>query len=303
MKKSEEDQIIKNALKIGQKYLDNFRPDGNPDKEKIRQELCKRTFEGEPVYALVVDSPDEVMGAIREGAYHLYYTEYKSNGDTDRKAKKKAKESTEKIMRELRPHDCIWDYYMMAFYHAAYSQCPDQSHEFGRQDFFEAFCAGLGFYINLGSLGIGVCLPEAHTDDQNRIHRENGPAIVWGKTKQYFWHGTDVPREWIEDKDNVDPSLALTHQNIEQRRALCEILGWDRVLKQVKCKSISKDAFGELIECDLPDSPRSRFVRVRCATGRDFCLPVPAEMNTAHQAVAWTYGLDDPEDYAPEIRT
>jgi len=282
-------KVLDNAAKIGQKYLDAFHLDGKHDKEVIAKELNARTFEGEPVYALVVDSPDDVYDAIKEGLNHLL------NGN-----KKAVKEK----MAELDPCGCIWDYYLMAFYDAAYSQCHDQSDEFGRQSFFEAFKAGLGFYINLGNLAIGVCLPEAHRDDQNRIHRENGPAIVWGKSKRYFWHGTEIPAEWIECKSSINPSLGLTHRNIEQRHALCEILGWERILSATKYKVVDvNEKWGEeLIECDLPDAPKSKFVRVKCPTGRTFCLPVPQEMTRAHQAVAATFGMEE-EDYHPSVES
>ena len=33
--------------------------------------------------------------------------------------------------------------------------------------------------------------------------------------------------------------------------------------------------------------------RVRCGTGRDFCLPVPPECATALAANAWLYGVED----------
>lgn len=280
-------KVLAEAAKIGQKYLDAFHLDGKHDINVITAGLNKRTFEGEPVYAIVVESPDDVYPAIKKGLHHLL------KGD-----KKLIKET----LASLDPCGCIWDYYLMAFYDAAYSQCPDQSDEFGRQSFYNEFEAGLGFYINFGNFAIGVCLPKVHQDNQNRIHCESGPAITWGKSKRYFWHGVEVPEDWIEHKDKVKPSLGLTHRNIEQRRALCEILGWDKVLKAAKCRTISEDEMGELLEVDLPDAPGSKFVRVNCPTGRTFCLPVPQEMTTAHQAVAWTYNLDI-TNYEPEVRT
>ena len=52
-----------------------------------------------------------------------------------------------------------------------------------------------------------------------------------------------------------------------------------------------------------PASPwRARFLRVRCATGRDFVLSVPVAMTTALEANAWTYGMT-PEEYQLEVRT
>lgn len=144
---------------------------------------------------------------------------------------------------------------------------------------------------------------ELHRDETGRLHNPDGPSIRWRDGwATYHWRGTTVPAEWIENKDKVDPALALNWEKIEQRRCLAEILGWNRVLTAVKTREIQTDNFGTLLEADLPDAPRSRFVKVRCGTGRDFILPVPPEKKTAHEAVAWTYGMT-PEEYGPEVRT
>jgi hypothetical protein len=64
----------------------------------------------------------------------------------------------------------------------------------------------------------------------------------------------------------------------------------------------SSEEIGTLLEVNLPDSGKERFLRVRCGTGRVFCLPVPREMKTALQSNAWTYGLD-PSEFTLEVRT
>lgn len=75
--------------------------------------------------------------------------------------------------------------------------------------------------------------------------------------------------------------------------------------KKLNATTIEKDAdpeVGELVEVDIPDIGRERFLRVRCGTGRRFALPVPPEMTTALQANCWTYGIDETE-FNPEVRT
>lgn len=143
-------------------------------------------------------------------------------------------------------------------------------------------------------------------DDQGRLHNPDGPAVRFRDGfSVHAWRGTTVPAEWIESKDRVDPSVGLTHPNIEQRRAFCEILGWDRVLANLKPRVIQEDKdpqIGTLIEVDLPDAGASRFLRVECGTGRKFVLPVPNEMKSAREANAWTYGLTA-KQFNPEIRT
>ena len=145
-------------------------------------------------------------------------------------------------------------------------------------------------------------------DAERRLHSETGPAIAfsdgWGV---HAWHGQRIPANWIDDKASLTAKVALTWPNIEQRRAACEILGWNAVLTELKAKTIDKDPepeIGELVEVTIPDVGKERFLRVRCGTGRQFALPVPPDMKTALQANAWTYGIDDASKFVkPEIRT
>jgi hypothetical protein len=143
-------------------------------------------------------------------------------------------------------------------------------------------------------------------DEQGRLHNEFGPAIQYSDGfVLYSWHGTQVPSEWIEDKKDINPELALTWNNVEQRRCLCEILGWVNVLDKLNSVVINEDddpEIGVLLEVDIPEIGREKFLKVRCGTGREFALPVPPEMKTALQANAWTYGLE-PWEYKPELRT
>lgn len=149
-------------------------------------------------------------------------------------------------------------------------------------------------------------------DNQGLVHCEDGPAILYREGFSiYSWHGLQIPTGWL-DRTALTPIIALTHDNIEQRRAACEILGWDVILDELNATTIDKDEdplIGELVEVVINEinAPEiaiipSKFLRVTCGTGRNFTLPVPPDMTTALQANAWTYGLDDYQ-YKPEIRT
>lgn len=145
-------------------------------------------------------------------------------------------------------------------------------------------------------------------DEDDRLHCETGPAIRYRDGfSVYAWHGTRIPGEWIENRENLDVTIALTWENVEQRRCACEIIGWAKVLEKLNAKIINEDEdpqVGVLLEVELPDVGKERFLRVLCGTGREFALPVPPNMETALQANAWTFGMDDFRDWIkPEVRT
>jgi len=149
---------------------------------------------------------------------------------------------------------------------------------------------------------------EIHRDNEGRLHCETGPSIAYRDGwALWHWHGVSVPREWIEDKASLTAQKALTWSNVEQRRAACEILGWERILSALNARTINKDddpEIGELVEVEIPEIGLERFLRVRCGTGRRFALPVPPNMKTAVEANLWTYGYDTADrGLIPEVRT
>lgn len=145
-------------------------------------------------------------------------------------------------------------------------------------------------------------------DDQNRLHCENGPAIEYGDgTVVYAWHGVGVPDSWIADKENaLTADIALTWANVEQRRAACEILGWAKILDKLNATVVDEDEdpmIGTLLEVDIPEIGREKFLKVQCGTGRIFAIPVPPDMRTALEGNAWTFGLDPKQLRDLEVRT
>ena len=144
-------------------------------------------------------------------------------------------------------------------------------------------------------------------DDQGRVHSETDVAIKYRDgTGVYMWHGVRVPAEWINKKSELSAKTALTWENIEQRRAACEIVGWAKILRELNARTIDVDddpMIGTLVEVDIPDVGREKFLKVLCGTGREFALPVPPDMTTALGANAWTYDLDGDTLRKLEVRT
>lgn len=142
-------------------------------------------------------------------------------------------------------------------------------------------------------------------DDRSLPHCENGPSHRWRDGWElYYWHGTQVPKEWIMGKPDV--SEALHHENVEMRRVAAEIVGWHVVLKELNAKTIDKHdnpLVGEVVEVDIPEVGRERFLRVQCGTRREFALPIPPTVKTAKEAQAWLHHEDEGDFELPAMRT
>jgi len=146
-----------------------------------------------------------------------------------------------------------------------------------------------------------------HFDEEKRLHCETGPAIEYHDGNGvYSWHGTRIPGDWIENREKLSAKIALTWENVEQRRAACEILGWVNVLKELNATVIDEDddpEIGTLVEVDLPDLGKEKFLKVLCGTGRMFAIPVPPETKTALEGNAWTFDIDPNLLKNLEVRT
>ncbi len=142
-------------------------------------------------------------------------------------------------------------------------------------------------------------------DNEQRLHCENGYAVQycddWGVC---VWRGTVVPSEWVIER-SLDAKAAITCENMEQRNAACEILGWHNILNALNARIINKHSnplVGELLEVELPGAGRQRFLKVMCGTAREFALPVPPNMKRASQAQAWL-NFTTEDTFMPQVRT
>jgi hypothetical protein len=151
-----------------------------------------------------------------------------------------------------------------------------------------------------------------HIDDRNLPHCADGPSHRWRDGwSLYHWHGTRVPANWITDRANIRASEIMAERNVEVRRAGIEILGWPRIIDELGGKVIEASddpEIGVVIEMTLPDLAQpARFLRVKCATGRDFALGLPPDFaatggySLPHCAQAWVAGLHPAEWRKPSI--
>jgi len=267
-----EEEVLRNAKKRAQEWLDAFRLDGECDVDGIVRELSKITYKGKPCLACVVTSVEDCAKA-----FILCVSLFDKTGNVKEAA------------RALSPDRYIWDYYSMAFYDCACQALPRNDVEFMCHSLHEAFRLGLGYVINLGPLLIGVTRPEAHVDDNSMVHRDDGPAIIWGDKERFFWHGLEVPGEWINKRDSLSKEVFSSIENLELKRAFCEIVGWELLADMVGFKKIQSDDFGDLIEADLEDDEgkMARFADVRCpSTGRRYLIRTDPGIETCREALA-----------------
>lgn len=130
--------------------------------------------------------------------------------------------------------------------------------------------------------------------DKPVLHNASGPSVEYPDMKQYHWKGTRVPKQFIMDPGSVDLQLGLTLDNVEQRLAFCDIVGWEKIIKAFDSRLIDKDPddrFGELLEVDLPNAPKQRILRAKCGTGRWISLLASNTAKTAVEAGADSYGV------------
>ena len=153
---------------------------------------------------------------------------------------------------------------------------------------------------NLGRLHSGV--------DDN-ASRDHGPALSYPDGYAvYAWHGMPIPPDFIAQLDTLTAERIRDEGNAELRRVMLEHFGYERYVRECGAEAVQRDEFGVLWRVPMPDDEPLCMVEVRNATPepdgsrRTYWLRVPPRTRTAHEAVAWTFGLT-PEEYAPTIQT
>lgn len=152
----------------------------------------------------------------------------------------------------------------------------------------------------------------AALDPRGRLHSESGPAIAWADgTAIWAWHGVAVPDWVVTEPERITVHAIGAEPNLEVRRVMIERLGWERIVKEGGAELVHADATGKLWELSRTTDwswNRARFVEVINSTPEPdgsrhhYFIRVPPEMQTAKQAVAWTFDLGEIE-YRPLVET
>jgi uncharacterized protein DUF6745 len=135
-------------------------------------------------------------------------------------------------------------------------------------------------------------------DTRDRLHDAAGPALrfpdgwsVWA------WKGVEVPRRVIERPESITLASIDAEQNVQVRRCMIEIMTPERYIALGGADRVAQDETGILWRKTWLAFDAWAAVEVINATPepdgtcKHFFLQVPADITTAREAVAWTYGL------------
>ncbi len=198
-------------------------------------------------------------------------------------------------------------------------QAYSTAHEFAFFRFFDVYLAphalhALAHFNELVSgywLGQEVALLVRRPtvlarDSEGRLHSPGGKCLAypdgWGF---YAWHGLRVPEQVILAPERLSREDFFKEPNVEVRRVIQERMG-SRFVSELGGQVIDTGARGTLYEVRLPeDGPEgvARYVQVQDAsTPRQYVLRVPPTIQTAAEAVAWSFSCTL-EEYHPAQET
>lgn len=178
---------------------------------------------------------------------------------------------------------------------------------------------------------------QEHRDPEGQLHCMDGPALIsptrieyrqngrlhgpltdfWGSVIYYF-KGVLIPKHFFTDPEKLSVDDILSHPNTEVRRVGLEIYGIERLLNEGKCNILDEeegdgtDGRGrKLIQIDIGDGGEEPSTFVMVYNGslepdgsrKTYYLAVPPNMRTCREAVAWTFEIENPKEYAPQQET
>jgi hypothetical protein len=165
----------------------------------------------------------------------------------------------------------------------------------------------------------------------HRLHNDSGPSIAWADGwALWHVHGTQVTEQIVMRPETITAEQISREENAEVRRIMADRIGNARMMEVLGAQAIASDDYGVLWDADpLPGMgvTRCRWVelvdaspepigsdlpvlddawsrRYEAMTGsapipgrryRRYLIPVPAEMPSAHAAVAWHHGMSTHE--------
>ncbi len=155
---------------------------------------------------------------------------------------------------------------------------------------------------------------ELHVDSEGRLHSHDTAAIKF-RDGWKFWasHGMQLPSWIIEEPDKITSDMIWNEANAEIRRVMIELFGLDNLLKESDADLIDKNEdphIGSLWHIPLEDDEDLFMLEMRNSTPepdgswKTYVIRVPPGMDTAQEAMAWSYGFgEEPEKYKPILQS
>lgn len=152
-----------------------------------------------------------------------------------------------------------------------------------------------------------------------KLHRPNGPAVMspYG-TRFFYWKGIFINPSYWDRKDEMTIEEIFAIENLEVRRSMIELIGFDEILRRAASSShkpvlLDKDKHGyELYKMEMPEDDKAEplvviklidSTELKDAEGRPYRkhyhLRVPPDTTNCEAAVAWTFNMKAGE-YLPE---
>lgn len=143
-------------------------------------------------------------------------------------------------------------------------------------------------------------------DGDGELDSTRGPAIEWGDGQRFWAMGRT---SLGADFDPSEVRLAdVQNAGVNRREALIDIKGYPWLLEQAPTRLLDFDLETNgcprrLLEVQLPPENVVVAVVVCPSTGKQAYLRVPPETRTCQEAVAWTFGYEEPLGYQPWQQT
>jgi hypothetical protein len=122
------------------------------------------------------------------------------------------------------------------------------------------------------------------------------------------WRGVVIDERIAFRPETISANEVLQERNAELRRVKLDRMGFERFLAESNPEVLDTDTdpggMRKLYRVALGDDEPLVCVSVNCpSTGRHYLLRVPPDTRTCRQAIAWTAGFDNADDYQPLVET
>lgn len=133
--------------------------------------------------------------------------------------------------------------------------------------------------------------------------------LPWSlRSVRLMWHGVPVSDRVAFHPESISVDEILRERNQELRRVLLERVGMEWFFSHARPTVLDEDRDSggtrRLLRIEPREGEPVVCVQVSCpSTGGRYLLRVPPDVQTCHQAVAWTAGYRNPRDYRPAVET